>query len=41
VAAQFCRERRTLLLVDPPAAWETCDEALQACARWLSGVTTP
>ena len=28
VAAQFCRERRALLLVDPPAAWETCDEAL-------------
>jgi uncharacterized protein len=29
VAAQFCRERRALLIVDPPATWETCDEALQ------------
>ena len=28
VAAQFCRDRRTLLLVDPPAAWQTVDEAL-------------
>jgi uncharacterized protein len=29
VATQFCRDRRALLLVDPPAAWTTCDEALQ------------
>ena len=29
VAAQFCRERRALLLVDPPVAWQTCDDALQ------------
>ena len=29
VAEQFCREHRALLIVDPPAAWETCDEALQ------------
>ena len=29
VAAQFCRDRRALLIVDPPAAWETCDQALQ------------
>jgi hypothetical protein len=28
VAAQFCRDRRALLLVDPPAAWQTVDEAL-------------
>jgi len=29
VAAQFCRDRRALLIVDPPAAWETCEQALQ------------
>ncbi len=29
VAAQFCRDRRALLVVDPPAAWQACDEALQ------------
>lgn len=29
VAAQFCRERRALLLVDPPAAWQSVDEAVQ------------
>jgi phage tail sheath protein FI len=29
VATQFCRERRALLVIDPPAAWTTCDEALQ------------
>ena len=29
VAEHFCREHRALLIVDPPAAWETCDEALQ------------
>ncbi|HET7203719.1 MAG TPA: hypothetical protein VFI92_10175 [Steroidobacteraceae bacterium] len=29
VAAQFCRERRALLIVDPPAIWETCDDAVQ------------
>ncbi len=27
-AAQVCRERRAMLIVDPPAAWENCDEAL-------------
>lgn len=29
VAAQFCRDHRTLLIVDPPAAWASCDDALQ------------
>jgi len=28
-AAQFCRERRLMLVVDPPAAWTNCEEALQ------------
>jgi hypothetical protein len=28
-AAQLCRERRAMLIVDPPAAWDTCDDALR------------
>ena len=28
VAAQLCRDRRAMLIVDPPAAWDTCDAAL-------------
>jgi uncharacterized protein len=29
VATQFCRDRRALLVVDPPAAWETVDDVLR------------
>ena len=29
VAARLCRERRAMLIVDPPAAWDSCDDALQ------------
>jgi uncharacterized protein len=29
VAAQFCRERRALLLVDPPATWQTAEDAVR------------
>ena len=29
VAARLCRERRAMLVVDPPAAWDTCDDAVQ------------
>jgi hypothetical protein len=29
VAARLCRERHALLIVDPPAAWQSCDDALQ------------
>ena len=29
VAAQFCRDHRALLVVDPPAAWQTSEDALQ------------
>ncbi len=29
VAAQFCRDRRALLVVDPPSSWENSDAALQ------------
>ncbi len=28
VASQFCRDRHLMLIVDPPADWETCDAAL-------------
>ncbi len=28
VAAQFCRDHRALLVVDPPAAWQTSEDAL-------------
>jgi hypothetical protein len=28
VAARLCRERHALLVVDPPAAWQSCDQAL-------------
>jgi hypothetical protein len=29
VAERLCRDRRALLVVDPPAAWETCDDAVR------------
>jgi uncharacterized protein len=29
VAMQFCREHRALLVVDPPASWQSGDDALQ------------
>jgi hypothetical protein len=28
-AAQFCRDRRLMFVVDPPALWTNCDEVLQ------------
>jgi hypothetical protein len=28
VAAQLCRRWRTMLVVDPPAAWESCDDVV-------------
>jgi hypothetical protein len=30
VAAKFCRERRAMLIVDPPASWESATHAVQA-----------
>jgi phage tail sheath protein FI len=30
VAAKFCRERRTMLIVDPPASWDSATHAVQA-----------
>ncbi len=34
VAARYCKERRALLIVDPPAAWHTADDALRAMRDW-------
>lgn len=28
VAGRLCRERHAMLIVDPPAAWQTCDDVL-------------
>ena len=29
VASRYCRDRHALLIVDPPAAWRSCDDALR------------
>jgi len=29
VAERLCRERRAMLVVDPPAGWETCEDAVR------------
>jgi len=34
VAARYCRERRALLIVDPPSAWHTADDALAGLRDW-------
>ena len=34
VAARFCRERRALLVIDPPESWATADDALAALRDW-------
>jgi hypothetical protein len=34
VAARYCRRRQALLLVDPPHAWATADEALRGAREW-------
>ncbi len=34
VAARFCRERRALLIVDPPESWATADDALASLRDW-------
>jgi hypothetical protein len=34
VAARFCKDRRALLVVDPPAQWHTADEALRGIREW-------
>jgi hypothetical protein len=34
VGARICKERRALLIVDPPAAWNTADDALRGMRDW-------
>ena len=34
VAARYCKERRALLIVDPPSTWQTADDALAALRDW-------
>ncbi len=34
VAARFCRQRRALLLVDPPSGWHTADDAVRGMREW-------
>jgi uncharacterized protein len=34
VAARYCRERRALLIVDPPSIWQTADDALSGLRDW-------
>jgi uncharacterized protein len=33
VAAKFCRQRRAMLIVDPPAAWDSAAEAVRGLKR--------
>jgi uncharacterized protein len=34
VAARYCKERRALLIVDPPSIWQTADDALSGLRDW-------
>jgi len=34
VGARYCKERRALLIVDPPSGWHTADEALAGMREW-------
>ncbi|MDP9065701.1 MAG: hypothetical protein M3O06_07555, partial [Pseudomonadota bacterium] len=34
VASRYCKLRRALLVIDPPAAWQTAEEALHNMRRW-------
>jgi phage tail sheath protein FI len=34
VGARFCKERRALMIVDPPSQWLTADDALQGMRDW-------
>jgi uncharacterized protein len=34
VAMRYCQQRRALLIVDPPTAWHTADDALRALRDW-------
>src|SRR6202050_5267030 len=34
VAARYCKERRAMLIVDPPSSWQTADDALAGLRGW-------
>jgi hypothetical protein len=34
VASRYCKERRALLIIDPPSSWQTADEALAGLREW-------
>jgi hypothetical protein len=34
VATRYCKERRALLIVDPPSSWHTADDALRGMRDW-------
>jgi hypothetical protein len=34
VASRYCKERRALLIVDPPSSWQTADDALSGLRDW-------
>jgi len=34
VGARYCKERRAMLIVDPPSTWHTADEALRGMREW-------
>jgi uncharacterized protein len=34
LGARYCKERRALLIVDPPSAWHTADDALRGMRDW-------
>jgi hypothetical protein len=34
VAARYCRQRRAILIIDPPGPWHTAEEALRGMRDW-------
>jgi hypothetical protein len=34
VGARYCKDRRALLIIDPPSGWHTADDALRALRDW-------
>jgi hypothetical protein len=34
VATRYCKQRRALLIVDPPSSWHTADDALRGMRDW-------
>lgn len=34
VAARYCRERRALLIVDPPRGWQSANDAVRGLGEW-------